>query len=122
MNKLRNLFKFLLAIILLVAGVIHLIKPQAFMVAMPPYIPFHHATIILTGILEIIFAIGLVFERTRNLSATLTALYFLAIIPAHLHIAINLIPMFGVTSPMILWGRVLFQFVFIRWAWWIRQH
>ena len=90
------------------------------MPAMPPYIPFHLEIVILTGILELLLAVGLVMDRSRNISAVLTSLYFIAIIPAHLHIAINQIPMFGISSPYLLWGRVAFQIVFIRWAWWVR--
>ncbi len=87
---------------------------------MPPYFPMHLEIIIFTGVLEILFAIGILVEKTRNLTAVLTAIYFIAIIPAHLHVAMNNIPMLGITSPYLLWARVLFQFVFIRWAWSLR--
>ncbi|PIP88930.1 MAG: hypothetical protein COW01_05075 [Bdellovibrionales bacterium CG12_big_fil_rev_8_21_14_0_65_38_15] len=120
LKKYKTLLKYILCAFLLFAGTYHLVNPQAFMFLMPPYFPMHLEIILFTGVLEIIFALGILFERTRNLFAVLTALYFIAIIPAHLHVAMNNISMLGITSPFLLWGRVLFQLVFIRCAWSLR--
>ena len=46
----------------------------------------------------------------------MSALYILALIPAHIHVSINSIEMFGIKSPAILWARTAFQAVFIYWA------
>lgn len=105
-----------LALILFVAGVLHGFRPELFMVAMPPYLPWHLELILFTGILEIILAAGLIFKHTRALSGLVSGLYFIAILPAHLHVSLNEIPMFGVTSPTLLWLRTLFQSVFIGWG------
>lgn len=86
------------------------------MVAMPSYIPFHLEIIYGTGLIELLLAAGLVFEHTRKISGYLCAAYFVAILPAHIHVAWNGIAMFGISSPILLWGRALFQVVFIRWA------
>ena len=105
-----------LSSILFVAGVLHIVKPSLFLPAMPDYIPFHIEMIYVTGILEIIFAIGLLFPRMRGTFSTLISLYFFAILPAHFHVSINQIEMFGIRSPILLWGRTIFQGVFIYWA------
>tara|TARA_B100001971_G_scaffold215195_1_gene260276 strand:- start:104130 stop:104492 length:363 start_codon:yes stop_codon:yes gene_type:complete len=110
-----------LALILIIAGVIHLINPKAFLIAMPPYIPWHLEIIYLTGLIEIILAIGLILKKYRYRAAKVCALYFIAILPAHIHVALNGIEMFGVNDPIILWGRTLFQAVFIWWAWSLRR-
>lgn len=108
--------RFLLAFVLFVAGIAHFIQPERFMVAMPPYIPFHYPIIILTGVIEIILALGLLVPKFIKLSAYVTAIYFAALIPAHIHVSINSIEMFGIKSPAVLWARTAFQAVFIYWA------
>ena len=95
----------LMVFILTIAGVIHLVSPEVFLPAMPDYIPFHLTLIYVTGVLEILFAIGILLKKYRYRTSKLLTLYFIAILPAHFHIAINGIPMFGIDDPILLWGR-----------------
>ena len=106
----------LLALILFIAGLLHFFIPSLFLVAMPPYIPYPFEVIIITGVIELLLAAGISFSHTRKYASLLTALYFIAILPAHFHVSLNEIPMFGVSSPLLLWARTLFQSVFIYWA------
>ena len=110
-----------MAFILLVAGVVHLIKPEVFLVAMPPYIPWHIPIIYLTGVIELIFVPLLIIDRHRYRASKVLALYFIAIWPAHFHVSVNNIPMFGIDNPLVLWGRTLFQVIFISWAYSLRK-
>ena len=112
----RVIASIFLGVILFVAGVLHLVRPSIFLKAMPPYIPYHLECIYITGALEIIFAFGLASESYRNLTSKILIAYFIAILPAHIHVSLNQIEMFGVSSPYLLWGRTLFQVVFICWA------
>ena len=105
-----------LSFILLIAGLTHLLAPSIYLKAMPPYIPFHLEVIILTGILELFFSFGIVFKPILKITSKVLALYFFLILPSHLHVSINNISFFGITSPYLLWGRTLFQAVFILWA------
>lgn len=102
-----------LSVILLIAGVLHFLAPDLFLVAMPPYIPFHLEIIYLTGLVEIILSLCLVIKKTRRYAGFVSSMYFFLILPAHIHVSINEIPMFGISSPLILWGRTLFQSFFI---------
>ena len=43
------------------------------------------------------------------------------ILPAHFHVALHDIPMFGLRNPW-LWIRIPFQAVFIVWAWRLSRH
>ena len=105
-----------LSFILLVAGITHLLAPNIYLVAMPSYIPFHFEIIILTGILELFFAFGLILKPFIQLTSKVLALYFILILPSHLHVSLNNISFFGITSPYLLWGRTFFQAVFVIWA------
>ena len=107
---------YILAFIFFIAGIVHLVKPSVFMPAMPKYIPFHLEIVLITGVIEIVLAIGLMLRKYRYYSGILSALYLFFVLPAHFHIAINGIPMFGVTHSVVLWGRTVLQFVFIYWA------
>jgi uncharacterized membrane protein len=109
----------LMSFILTVAGITHLISPELFLPAMPSYIPFPLPLIFFTGLLELLGAVGILISRLRRLTGFCLVGYFIAILPAHFHIALNSISIFGITNPLVLWGRLLFQSVFIYWAYWI---
>jgi uncharacterized membrane protein len=99
--------------ILAVAGVVHLVAPDVFMTAMPPYVPGHLAVVYVTGGLELAAAVGLWVPRLQRLTAWCLVAYFIAILPAHVHVAWNGIEMFGIRDPRLLWGRLVFQAVFV---------
>lgn len=107
---------FLLALVLAVAGLIHLMEPGAFLPFMPPWLPMPLALIYFTGIVELFAAIGLRSPALRRQAALWLVAYFIAIWPVHFHVAIHSIPVFGSASPALLWGRTVFQLVFIGWA------
>ncbi|MEW4569021.1 DoxX family protein [Tautonia sp. JC769] len=108
-TRLRWMMSGLLAI----AGMVHLVAPGVFKPAMPPYLPGHLTIIVVTGGLELAAAIGLWVPRLRSLTAWCLVAYFIAIVPAHVHVAWNEIEMFGIRDPRVLWGRLAFQAVFV---------
>ncbi len=63
-------------------GVLHFIITDFFVHIMPPYLPLHHAAVYVSGVFEIVGALGLVFRATRVLASrglfVLTALVSLA--------------------------------------------
>jgi uncharacterized membrane protein len=105
-----------LIIILAMAGIIHLIAPETFLIVFPSFVPWKIPIILLTGFLEIILAIGLAWPRYRVMAAHLSALYFFAIWPVHFYMAIWEIPLGNLESPWMLWARVLLQIPLIYWA------
>ena len=105
-----------LAAVLLVAGITHLISPQIYLPAMPNYLPFHLELVYLTGIIEIILGTGIILKSVYKACSKLTAVYFIAILPAHIHVSLNEVEMFGVSSPALLWLRTVLQTILIYWA------
>jgi uncharacterized membrane protein len=105
-----------LAAILALAGTAHLFYPQGYYLAMPPYIPWPHALILFTGGCELAAAVGLFIPRLQKITAYCLIAFFIAITPVHIHMFVNQIPLFGSTSPWVLGGRLLFQSVFLYWA------
>ena len=93
--------------------------PAVFLPSMPPWIPSPAFWIAVTGGLEMAAAFGLWMPTLRRVTSLCLVLYFVAILPAHFHVALNDIPMFGLRNPW-LWIRIPFQAVFIAAAWTLR--
>jgi uncharacterized membrane protein len=69
----------------LVAGVNHFANPDFYFPLIPDYLPAPEFINAVSGLIEIGFAIGLVFRSTRKLAALGIVLMLLAFIPAHVH-------------------------------------
>ena len=75
--------KFVLAFFLILAGIIHFVKPQIFMKIMPDYIPMHLQMVYISGAVEILCGILLLFPETQKLGAYLC----IAVFPANIEMA-----------------------------------
>lgn len=81
------LSKYLLAILLIVAGILHFVKPQFYLKIMPSYLPAHHTLVILSGIVEIIGGLLLLFKTTQSMGAYLTIALLVAVFPANIEMS-----------------------------------
>lgn len=84
----RIVLRWLLAALYALAGVIHLINPAPFLTIMPPFVPAPLAVVLLTGVAEILGAIGLVQPFSRPLRRAAgwgLALYALCVWPANIN-------------------------------------
>ena len=106
--------RFLLSLLLMVAGILHVLYPEMF----DPAIPFEMKEEInlFAGILEILLSIGLWIPRFSDLSSKICALWFLLLIPVHLYVSYFKIPIFGIDQPLLLWARTLAQPLLFFWA------
>ena len=107
--------KFVLATIMVVAGVYHFVNPQVYVSIMPKYVPWHLALVYVSGLLEIIFGAGLLTGYSSLAAWGLVAL-LIAVFPANLNMALHpeLAPQI---SSVLLWLRLPLQVVLIWWAW-----
>jgi len=96
------------------AGILHFVQDDAFAAIVPPLLPFPKLIVWVTGVMELIFAVGLILPKYRKLSGFWLAPYLLAVLPANIYMAMYNIPM-GETSasPTALWVRVALQFPLI---------
>lgn len=84
----RTALRWLLAAFYGVAGVIHLVKPAPFLTIMPAFVPAPEAVVLLTGVAEILGAIGLVQPISKPLRRAAgwgLALYALCVWPANIN-------------------------------------
>lgn len=79
--------KFVLSFFLLLAGVLHFVKPHIFIKIMPSYIPFHLKMVYISGLIEIVCGILLAFPQTQKLGGSLSILLFIAVFPANIEMA-----------------------------------
>ncbi len=117
--------KFVLAGLMVVAGLNHFLNPGVYVRIMPAFLPFQLEIVYLTGLLEVVLGLGLLVPASGScisrlgisrLSAWGLIALLIAIFPANINMALkpDLAP--GV-APMLLWLRLPLQGVLIAWAW-----
>ena len=110
-------FLFLMVLFYLFGGVMHFISPEFYLQLMPAWMPSHFALIYLSGVAEILLALGLIFNSTRKISAWLIiAMLIVFFIFIHVPQAIDF---YQISHPY-FWAtlvRLPLQFLLIWWAW-----
>lgn len=116
----KKALRFLFGFLFILAGINHFINPESYLPLIPPYFPYPEFINILSGLLEVIFGAGLLFERYRRFSAFGIIAMMIAFVPAHMyHIQMDgcvsdqsCIPLWAA------WARLLLiQPLLIFWAW-----
>ena len=119
MNRLLLVFRWLAALFFVVAGANHFRQPEIYLGMMPPALPWPEALNYISGAAEILGGLGLLLVCTRRLAAWGLLALLVAVFPANLHVALQgKMPGLDV-SPLTLWLRLPFQFVFMAWVWWV---
>ena len=108
---------YLMSIFYILIGMKHFTNVGWFMQIMPPYLPFHKELVYLSGMFEIILGILLIFDKTRHIAGWGLILLLIAVFPANIYLA-QTNGMALNTTPMIAWGRLPFQAIFIAIAYW----
>lgn len=113
-----TILKWLLAIVMIFAGVMHFVSPRGYVKIMPKWIPAPEAMVALSGVFEVLGGVGLLIPATQVYAAWGLIALFVAVFPANVNMAINKIPLGKKPLPTwALWARLPLQAVFIGWAW-----
>lgn len=115
-------FKFIISasVMFFLTGITHFTNTEAFLEITPDFIPASKEMIYLSGVFEMLGAIGLLIPKFRRFSAWGLILLLIAVFPANINAAVNDIRTevaFGIGS-WYLWVRLFFQPVFIWWVYW----
>jgi uncharacterized membrane protein len=114
---LRIVLRWLLAVIYIGFGFVHLRAAPALLPLMPAWVPDPLAMIKFTGLCEIVGGLALVIPPTRRLSGGMLAIYAVCVYPANLHHAFGHVEVQGMPSSWWYHGpRLAFQPVFVWWA------
>jgi uncharacterized membrane protein len=103
---------------LCVTAIAHFNAMRADLVRMvPPGVPNPEFMVTVTGICEILGAIGLLVPRTRRFAAVALIIFFIAVLPANIHAAVLGVTLRG-APPTPLVPRIALQLLLISLTWW----
>jgi len=98
-------------------GISHFTDPYWFVQIVPPYLPYKLGLVYTSGFFEIILGIMLLIPRVRLYAGWALIILLIAVYPANIYLAQTNGAAMN-TTPLIAWGRLPFQFVFIGLAYW----
>ena len=112
-----------MAVLYVIAGVMHFLVPEVYVQIVPPVLPGPLTLVYLSGIAEIALGLGLLHPRTRRLAACGLIGLLIAIFPANVYMATSGVviegtPGGGDPSEIVRWGRLPLQVILVAWAWW----
>jgi uncharacterized membrane protein len=94
--RFRSAFKILCLLVLtflyISVGVKHFTNHNFFLAIMPPYIPYHNFMVYLSGALEIVFALMMLFKKTRFYGCWGIIVLLIAVFPANIYLYNSEIP------------------------------
>ena len=116
MTTIKTISRWILAALMVFAGVMHFIRPGFFLKIMPPYLPLHLELVYLSGVFEIGLGICLLIPRVSRFAAWGIIALLIAVFPANIYLYQHqvIVP----ASPTIHLLRLLFQGVLIWMAYW----
>ena len=100
-------------------GIKHFVDPDPFMAIMPNIIPIylHKFFVYISGFFEIYFGLLILHKEERKFGAWGLIILLFAVFPANIYLAITNGAALN-TTPLVAWGRLPFQFIFIAIAYW----
>lgn len=117
MNKLKIVGMAFVFLWFMGGGVMHFIAPEFFLAIMPPSLPYHEAAVAISGVFEIIGAVGLLFQRTRRMAGIGLFVLTLAVSPANIYMSLNP-ELFPDVSELALTFRLVIQVLLLACIWW----
>ncbi|CAN5447436.1 DoxX family protein [soil metagenome] len=79
----------LIALLFATSGILHLVKPQPFVSIMPPWLPAPIALVLISGVLEISGAAGILLPATRVAAGWGLIALLCAVFPANIQMLVN---------------------------------
>lgn len=114
----KTVFRWILALVFVFAGVMHFRAPGTYLKIMPAYLPFPLALVYISGAAEILGGLGVLPRATRKMAGWGLIALLVAVFPANLAMAQSGTQGVGIDVPHWVWlARLPFQAVFIAWVW-----
>lgn len=107
-----------MSVMLLVTGISHFTNTREMVEMMPDVIPAKREVVYLTGVIELLAAVGVAWNRTSRLASILLIVFFVAVLPANIAGSLKSVQFGGMEyGPLYLLFRVPLQIFFIWWVW-----
>ena len=108
-----------MAVAMAFAGIAHLVLPTPFIQHLPAWVPLRDEVVFVSGLIEIALGIALLLPApTRRRVGVVLALYFVAVFPGNLYVAVYDVDVDGQPGGIYPWVRLPLQLLFIAWAIW----
>jgi uncharacterized membrane protein len=108
-----------MAIALAFAGASHLFLATPFIQHLPPSVPLRAEIVLVSGLVEIAFGLALLLPPpTRRRVGVALALYYVAVFPGNVYVAVYDVDVDGQPGGIYPWVRLPLQLLFIAWAMW----
>lgn len=120
-STLQNVFRILLGLNLIFAGIGHLTFARTeFLAQVPDWIPLSgDLVVVLSGVVELLLGASLLFLKKHRVKiGWITGIFFILIFPGNISQYVNGIDAFGLDSETARFVRLFFQPVLVAWAWW----
>jgi uncharacterized membrane protein len=98
-------------------GVSHFTNAEFFVAIMPPYLGWHLEIVYISGVFEILGAIGILIPRLRQLAGTGLFVLVIAVTPANIHMWMNP-ELFPDVPKAFLSIRLVLQVLLLWLIWW----
>ena len=106
-----------LSLFFLFTGIGHFIRTEPMAAMLPPSVPYRVELIYLTGVFELLGAVGVWIPKLMKITGVCLILMMLAVLPANIYSALNRVEFGGHEyGPIYLLVRVPFQLFVIAWT------
>ena len=114
----KNITRYLMSVFYISIGINHFTSPDWFVQIVPPYMSYEYELVYISGFFEIILgALLLCFPQFKRVVRWGLILLLIAVYPANIYLAQTNGAAMD-TTPLIAWGRLPIQFIFIYLAFW----
>ena len=108
---------YIMGVFYIIVGVKHFQDPGWFVQIIPPILPYKYALVYISGLFEVLLGVLLMIPKSQSIAAKGLIILLICVYPANIYLAQTNGAALGI-SPLIAWGRLPFQFVFIGLAYW----
>lgn len=109
-----------LCCMLLFTAIGHFVYTKGMALMLPGFLPFKQGIVYITGIMEVLFAVGLLIPEYQVLTAWLLIAFLILMLPANIYAAVKQVDYQKATyegnGVRYLWFRVPLQVLFIIWT------
>ncbi|MFD2552504.1 MauE/DoxX family redox-associated membrane protein [Bizionia sediminis] len=106
---------YIMAVMYILAGIMHFIKPNIYIRIMPNYLPAHKLLVYASGLAEIVLGIGLFFGATKAIAVYGIIAMLVVFLLVHVYMITEPKASAGIPK-WILWLRLPLQFGLMYWA------
>ena len=101
----------------MLGGIAHFTNPEFFVAIMPPYVPWHLEIVYLSGVFEILGALGVLLPAVRQLAGNCLILLVICVSPANIYMWMNP-ELFPDVTEVFLSVRLVVQVLLLWLIWW----